>query len=546
MNGKEFVVRDSVDRRTFIGICASIVLGVGIGKDSVAAPSDAPGRDGGAPSDGASAEGNSMSNLHCPLDWLNAAYQHSVQNNVLAALNPKVFFGYFSVCADGQGFGYANTYPSLDGHQLSHALLFLGRKEEVLANWEYVKRYQKPSGHLPIMIDSKGEGLYVHWCPGDPLRALGAVTYAHNAYAIYTHTLDDVWLRANLQSVNLAMEYLASLVTPDGRVGGAGFYVEMPTRIEWDGVSQCYAVDALQRVSALNAKAGESQQSQRWAELAGLIRANFRREFWRGDHCVEYIHPDRGPMDRHGLTDVDWASLATGLLPEDAAGRLWNRLKDERGFRYGGMPTGIATAPETYEDWEFIPAEQFPKHDRRHDLAAMGRVWYLESWARARHGDVAGLCDSMRAVAEVGAPNKYAWQERYFPSKEGLRPGGPLTYCEYPANLIRIVNQFLIGVEPDADGVVRVAPQVPKDWWAQGWRATLHIGDGVLAVQGDDGRLRGTWHDAKPRQLQFLPPSVASWRGGAFTPDIASNIIDSKAVCGAPAGTQVAFELRFA
>ena len=45
-------------------------------------------------------------------------------------------------------------------------------------------------------------------------------------------------------------------------------------------------------------------------------------------------------------------------------------------FYYGGMPTGIVTRPETYEDWEFT-------HPDRHDLAAMGRVWYLEAWARA-------------------------------------------------------------------------------------------------------------------------------------------------------------------
>lgn len=486
-----------------------------------------------------------MQGLHCPLDWLTVAYQRSAEGNVLAALNPKVFFGYFAVCADGQGFGYANTYPSLDGHQLSHALLFLGRKEEVLANWEYVKRHQKPDGHLPIRIDAKGEGLYVHWCPGDPLRALGPVTYAHNAYAIHAHMLDDVWLRCNLPSINLAMEYLASLVTPDGRVGGAGFYVEMPTRIEWDGVTQCYAVDALQRVAALNARAGGSQQSRRWIELADRIRENFRRDFWRGDHCVEYIHPQRGPIDRHGLTDVDWAAVAVRLLPQDAVDRLWLRLKDERGFRYGGMPTGIATAPDSYEAWEFIPAEQFPNQDCRHDLAAMGRVWYLESWARARCGDVAGLLDSMKAVADVGARNNYAWQERYFPSKEGLRPGGPVTYCEYPANLVRIVNQFLIGVEPNVDGTVRVAPQLPDDWWKQGWRTTLYVGSALLTLQGEDGRLKGTWRDAKSRQLHFLPPEGKSWRGSIVSPETGSTLIDSKAVCRTPAGSELAFELRF-
>jgi len=36
------------------------------------------------------------------------AYQRAAVQNVLAAVNPKVFPGYWSVCADGQGFGYGN------------------------------------------------------------------------------------------------------------------------------------------------------------------------------------------------------------------------------------------------------------------------------------------------------------------------------------------------------------------------------------------------------------------------------------------------------
>ena len=71
---------------------------------------------------------------------------------MLAAVNPKVFDGYWCVCADGQGFGYGNTYPSLDGNQMTDALLFLGRVEVVKANWDYVRKFQRPNGKLPIAI----------------------------------------------------------------------------------------------------------------------------------------------------------------------------------------------------------------------------------------------------------------------------------------------------------------------------------------------------------------------------------------------------------
>jgi len=74
----------------------------------------------------------------------------------------------------------------------------------------------------------------------------------------------------------------------------------------------------------------------------------------------------------------------------------------------------------------------------------MGRVWYLECWARARMGDRDGILRSLRRVAEVGRANNWAWWERYYSEKTGdLAKYHFNRYCEYPANLIRIVHRFL-------------------------------------------------------------------------------------------------------
>jgi hypothetical protein len=419
-----------------------------------------------------------------PDSGLVVTYKQAAVKNVLATVNPRVFFGYWSVCADGQGFGYGNTYPSLDGHQLTDALLWLGQADVVEANWNYVRSFQRQDGLLPLAIlpsfagkmigpdsmqscvDQNG-GLYRHWVPGNPLEATASITYIQNADVIFRYTLDTLWLEKQLPSINLAADYLDSLTTNNGAVRGCGYYVERPTRIESDGVTQCYAVDALRRVAALNRKMRFREREQRYDRLADRIQLHFTSVFWVGDHFGEYIHPQRGLISNHGLTDVDWAAIATGIATVEQQSILWPKLKDENRFHYGGMPTGIATLPETYETWEFTTPD-------RHDLAAMGRAWYLEAWARSCMGDAAGLLDGLRKVSQVGRENGYSWHERYQPDgKGGIHAAGPDTYCEYPANFIRIVQRFVLGVDLRLDGSVVIAPVVAREFWQKGFGQTL-------------------------------------------------------------------------
>ncbi len=445
---------------------------------------------------------------------ISRCYEEAAGKNVLAAVNPKVFFGYWSVCADGQGFGYGYTYPSLDGHQMTDALLWLGRVDIVRANWDYVRSFQRPDGSLPIAIlpnlagKQAGEGdhlapvaanggLYAHWVPGNPLQVLADPTYIQNADDIFRMTLDVKWLAAQLPSVNLAADHLASLVDGRGAVRGAGYYIERPARIEHDGVAQCHAVDAFRRVASLNRATGNAEKAKKYEDLAGRVERHFVSRFWVEEkgQFAEYDDPARGLISNHGLTDVDWAAIALDVAAPEQAAVLWPKLKDDRGFYYGGMPTGIATRPETYEDWEFT-------HTDRHDLAAMGRVWYLDAQARARLGDAEGLLRGIRRVCEEGARNGYSWRERYQPDgRGGVKAVGPNTYCEYPANLIRIVQRFLLGVNMELDGSVVLAPTVTEDLWRRGFGQTLKWRGRALRYRMQSDRFSGTYEGGGPQRL---------------------------------------------
>ncbi len=393
---------------------------------------------------------------------LNEAYRQAAEQNVLRALNPKVFFGYFSVCADGKGHGGNTTFPGLDWGQSAEALLWLGRRAEVLASWEYVKGFQRDdglvpfailpdyagktsmvNGRYPLVADARG-AVFEHWVPGNPLRTLANVTFLLLADAIWSQTGDRDWLRAQAPSLRRAAEWLMTQITPDGLIHGGGFYVERPTRLEFDGINQCYSAHAFAQAARLLDAVDESAPAVCCREAAARLTAAFRERFWADDHCVEYIHPEHGPVSGHGLTDVDWVAVATGVASAEQIAVLWPQLKDNPDFIYSGIPGGLATKPETYEDWEMLGID-------RHDLAAMGRVWYLECWARARIGDREGLLRSLRQMAEVGKANNWSWMERYYSEKTGdLGQYHFQYYCEYPANFIRIVQRFL-----EKDGTCR-------------------------------------------------------------------------------------------
>ncbi len=501
--------------------------------------------------------------LNLPDAIIVRTYQTAALQNILPAVNPKVFFGYWSVCADGQGFGYGYTYPSLDGHEIGDALLRLGRIDVVKANWDYVRSFQRPDGSLPIAVlpDMAGKqagegahvatvaangGLYEHWVPGNPLRALADPTYIQNADDIFRMTLDLGWLKKQLPSVNRSADHLAALTDARGAVAGAGYYVERPARIEYDGVAQCHAVDAFRRAAGLNRAAGDEAAAAKYEVLAERIRRHFTGRFWVDgkNQFAEYDNPRRGLISGHGLTDTDWAAVALDVATDAQRNALWPKLRDEKGFYFGGMPTGIAAKPETYEDWEFT-------HGDRHDLAAMGRVWYLDAQARARMGDAEGLLRGIRRVCEEGAKNGGYWRERYQPDGGGgVRAAGPSTYCEYPANLIRIVQRFLLGVTMELDGSVVLAPTVPEDWWRRGFGQELRWRGRTLRYEMKNGRITGTYEGAGPQKLRVkfsAPPAAPAGIGAVIDGRIVAARIENGLpfimLPAAPQGRPCRFEI---
>jgi len=406
---------------------------------------------------------------------IRAGLEAAVFKNILPAATESDYPGYFNISADGAAFGGA-TWPGLDSWQMAGAYLLLGRTRLVLDYFEFVRASQRKDGNIPFAI-FPGEqkpvgclvglktpediysytppkragapassletrrwiGLFEHWqTKGYPLATLGPVSYILTGAEIFDAVRSKAWLGERLPSIEAAARYLMTLKKADGLIGGSGFYIESPPREGSDGVTQCYVVFAFRELARLCRAAGEPAKAGEWTERADALTAAFLEAFWRDDHFGEYVHPERGLVDSHGLTDVNWAAVAFGLVTGERLERVWARLASEPAFWWGGMPTLNAARPFGYEAWE-TQARPECGVDPLNDVAAMGRAWYLEVVACRRMGARDRLVESVRRVCRAAQADGY-WRERYHPKPDGsISADGARKYCEYPAVLVRAV-----------------------------------------------------------------------------------------------------------
>jgi hypothetical protein len=407
---------------------------------------------------------------------IRAGVEAAVFKNLIAAATQRVYPGHFTINADGGGYGSDSTWPGLDSWQMIGPYLQLGRTRLVLDYFEFVRASQRKDGNIPFAIFNGNTrpggclrglkypddvftykppkrdglpassqetrqwiGLFEHWqTKGLPLSTLAPVCYVLTAAEIFDATGLRSWLEERLGSLKSAAKFLLTLRQDSGLIGGSGFYIEAPPREGCDGVTQCYAVHAFRRLASLFRAAGDKAQGAVWSGHADKLANAFLMAFWREDHFGEYVHPEHGLVDTHGLSDVNWAAVAFGLADDRKLERLWPRLMGEPAFWAGGMPTQLVTEPFAYEKWEFSRSPDCPA-EPLNDVAAMGRVWYLEAMACQRMKARARLVDSVRKVCRAAKGDGY-WRERYHLKPDGsLSPDGSQKYCEYAAVLARVV-----------------------------------------------------------------------------------------------------------
>jgi len=413
-----------------------------------------------------------------------------IQEGVGAAINStlkpaaaqKAYPGHFTVTANGKHFGATNTWPGLDSWEMAGAYLLLGEKQLVLDYFDFVQASQRKDGNIPFAIfpaesppdgmqthlrglnyprdvytykpiaregqpefsdrsEKRWIGLFDHWqIIVNPLSVLAPICYILTAHEILNNTQSDEWLNEKIASIESAGKYILSRKSANGFISGAGFYVECPPRNQWDGVTQCYGIESFRRLGEMETRLGRIDIAESWTREADILAENFRTIFWQRDHFAEYIHPKHGIVDFHGLSDVNWAAVAFSVAKDSQIKLMWQKMLDEKEFWRGDMPTQLVSKPYAYRHWELEEKLPFEILGHLYDVAAMGRVWYLEALACLKMGDRDRVRESVRKVCLMGKRHDWLWYERYHPLQVwDVFPAGPKGYCEYAAILTRIV-----------------------------------------------------------------------------------------------------------
>lgn len=117
--------------------------------------------------------------------------------------------------------------------------------------------------------------------------------------------------------VDAAGHYLLTRISRNGLMSAAGFYSESPTRNQWDGVAECYSIYSFRQLAILFKAPEQQNGAAEWNRHSETLQRRFHEIFWQRDHFAEYLQPEHGLVDSHGLSDVNWAAIGFEVATEE-------------------------------------------------------------------------------------------------------------------------------------------------------------------------------------------------------------------------------------
>lgn len=227
---------------------------------------------------------------------------------------------------------------------------------------------------------------------------------------------------------------------------------------------QGYAFAAYQAVGKLAQRLGKHDEAARWQQHAQALQENFLRTFWWEEEQIFYmaLAANKKPCDI--VTSNAGQCLWSGIVPDEQAQLVVQRLMREDMFSGWGIRT-LSTRAKRYNPLSYHNGSVWP-----HDTALVG-AGFARYGAKKEAGQVLkSLFDASAYYEQTRLPELYCG----FPRREGYGPTRYPISCSpqaWAAGSPFLLLNGLLGLQPDAEQrrLILQQPTLPP------WLTTLEL-----------------------------------------------------------------------
>jgi hypothetical protein len=289
----------------------------------------------------------------------------------------------------------------------------------------------------------------------------GNIEVMEEAWRYYEATKDVAWLRANIEGLEHAAEWVLQNTDQYGRVWSDVYYEDQVMKDGRVTQAQAFAAHAFALLAGMENLLGRRDESGRYdAESKKMVKAlvaPLPMGYWdaKNERFIDWV-------DRNGVAH-DHIPLLANELPVTfgyatvAQAAAVRRLIEANDAEFERFPSFVAADIAAYTKSEIGTGGPY-------DLCAAGRYWYWDAAYREAQKQNGVLLDQLEQVAAEGAKNNYFMGERYDMDHvyyiDGKDAHGAKKYYEYPNVFAAVLVGKYLGLTVPADADVEVAPHL--------------------------------------------------------------------------------------
>ena len=324
----------------------------------------------------------------------------------------------------------------------------------------------------------------------------GNVEIIESAWLYVAASKDWAWFERNKEGLENSLTLVEDCMDRQGRLWSDVYYEDQIIKDGRECMSAALAADAMRRMADLERRAGDSEKELHYLalerKLAGAMTAELPAGFWDRENgrFADWV-------DRSGVRH-DHIHLLANELPllfgyaDEAQEKAVQKLVEECFLEFQRFPTFLSARIQDYTDSEIgVP----------YDLCAAGRYWCWDFayWVSQGRRDM--LEQQLLTVCRQARLDDYLMGERYDMNyifyQDDKNWHGAAHYYEYPCVFIWNLLRGYLGVQPDLDVDLRIAPMLN-----QPGRVRLEAEPYALEYEIKDGSFSLT--NLQDRQRTFL------------------------------------------